>query len=57
MVEQKKQPKKFKVETPVATLESDSGNHGVDVISVVGVIIVLYLGKKLLGKLFGKSKS
>ena len=56
MVEQKKQPKKFKMETPMGTLESDSGSHFVDVISVVGVIVVLYIGKKLLGKFFnGKS--
>tara|TARA_Y100000361_G_scaffold147799_1_gene159812 strand:+ start:1007 stop:1180 length:174 start_codon:yes stop_codon:yes gene_type:complete len=57
MVERKKEPKKFKMETPIATLESDSGNHFIDVISVVGVIAVIYIGKKLIGKLFGKSKS
>ena len=42
----------FKVETPIGTLESDSGSHIVDVISVVGVIGILYIGKKLLGKYF-----
>jgi len=43
-------PKKFKIETPVGSLESDSGNHIVDVISVVIVIVVLYLVKHLLKK-------
>ena len=43
-------PKRFKIETPVGSLESDSGNHIVDVASVVIVIIVLYLGKHLFKK-------
>ena len=42
----------FKVETPVGTLESDSGNHIVDVISVVGVIAILYIGKRILWRYF-----
>ena len=42
--------KKIKVETPFGSLESDSGNHFIDVISVVGVIAVLYIGKKLINK-------
>ena len=42
--------RKFKVETPVGTLESDSGNHIVDVITIIGVIAVLYAGKKLFDK-------
>ena len=40
----------FRVETPMGALESDSGNHIVDVVSVVGVIIVLYVFKKLMGR-------
>ena len=43
-------PKKFKVETPIGSLESDSGNHMGDVFSVVIVIVVLYLGKHLFKK-------
>jgi hypothetical protein len=46
-IEQKAMPKKFKVETPMGSLESDSGNHFVDVISVLGVIAVIYFIKKL----------
>ena len=42
----------FKVETPMGTLESDSGNHLVDMISVLGVVAILYIGKKLLGRYF-----
>ena len=42
--------KKFKIETPVGTVESDSGNHMIDIISVVGVIALFYIGKKLVGK-------
>ena len=44
----------FKVETPLGSLESDSGNHIVDVISVVAVVVVLYLGKRIFAGGFGK---
>ena len=37
----------FKVETPLGSLESDSGNHIVDVITIMGCIIVLYILKRL----------
>ena len=47
-----KVPRKFKIETPMGSLESDSGNHFVDVASVVIVIIVLYLGKHFLKRYF-----
>ena len=47
-----KKLKKFSVETPIDKLESDSGNHFVDVISVVGVIAVLFIGKILITKYF-----
>ena len=42
----------FRVETPMGALESDSGNDAIDIISVVGVIVILYVGKKLLGRYF-----
>ena len=44
-------PQQFKIETPIGSVESDSGNHMVDVGTVVAVIIVLFVAKKLLGKL------
>jgi hypothetical protein len=43
-------PKKFKVDTPIGSLESDSGNHMIDVVSIIGVIAVLYIGKKILDR-------
>ena len=42
--------KKMSIETPIGTVESDSGNHMIDIISIVGVIAVLYVGKKLVDK-------
>ena len=42
--------KKMKIETPMGTLESDSGNHFIDVISIIGVVAVLYAGKKIIDK-------
>ena len=46
------QPKKFKIDTPVGSLETYSGNHIVDVLSIVMVVIVLYIGKHLFDKKF-----
>ena len=40
----------FKVETPVGSFESDSGNHVVDVLSVFIVIVALYVFKKFVIK-------
>ena len=44
------QSKKMSVETPIGKIESDSGSHIIDIISVVGVIAILYIGKKLVDK-------
>mgnify|MGYP003133503623 CR=1 FL=1 len=44
------QSKKMSIETPLGTIESDSGNHYLDVASVIFVIAVLYIGKKILDK-------
>ena len=46
-MEERPKLESFRVETPVGTIESDSGNHVVDIISVVGVILVLYIFKKI----------
>ncbi len=35
-------PKSFRLESPIGTLESDSGNHYVDVASVLLLFVVLY---------------
>ena len=41
--------KKVKIETPMGTIESDSGNHIVDVVSVVFIIVCVLIFKKLWG--------
>ena len=46
-MEERPKIESFRVETPVGTIESDSGNHVVDIISVVGVILVLYIFTKI----------
>jgi len=45
-----KQTKKLTIVTPMGSLESDSGNHFVDVITVLGVIVAFMLLKKLVSK-------
>ena len=44
------QSKKMSIETPIGTIESDSGNHYLDILSIIIVITVLYVGKKLVDK-------
>ena len=40
--------KQFKIETPVGSIESDSGNHIIDVASVfIGVIFIFTISKLL----------
>ena len=43
--------RQFSIETPVGSISSDSGNHFTDVATVLGVIVILYLGKKLISYL------
>ena len=45
---------KLKVQTPLGSIESDSGSHALDILTIVGVIAVLYVGKKLVDKLVDK---
>ena len=42
--------KKMSIETPLGKIESDSGNHYIDVLSIIFVIGVLYVGKKMIDK-------
>ena len=44
------QSKKMSIETPIGKLESDSGNHLIDVTSIIFVIGLIYIGKKLIDK-------
>ena len=48
------QAKSIKIETPLGSIESDSGSHIVDAVTVVCVIAVLYMGKKMIDKYFRK---
>ena len=41
---------KIRIETPIGAIESDSGNHIVDGITVVIVVLIIYIGKKLVDK-------
>jgi len=45
-----KQTKKLTIVTPMGSLESDSGSHLVDVITILGVIVAFMLLKKLVSK-------
>ena len=38
---------RFKIETPIGSIESDSGNHLIDLISVLFIIVIVLLFKKL----------
>jgi hypothetical protein len=49
-MEDRQKLESFKVETPVGSFESDSGNHVVDVLSVFIVIVALYVFKKFVIK-------
>ena len=40
--------REFRIETPIGTVASDSGNHVVDVFSVLGVIVFIYIIKTVL---------
>ena len=44
--------KKMSIETPLGKIESDSGNHYLDVASIIFVIGVMYIGKRIIGRYF-----
>ena len=41
-------PQRIKIETPVGSFESDSGNHFVDIASVMLIIICVLMFKKII---------
>ena len=41
-------PQRIKIETPVGSIESDSGNHFVDIASVMLIIICVLMFKKII---------
>jgi hypothetical protein len=46
--------REFTIETPMGSVSSDSGNHLVDVISVVGIVIILYAAIKVVERVIKK---
>ena len=40
------QPKRMKIETPIGSIESDSGNHFIDILSVAGIIVLYFVLRK-----------
>ena len=47
---------KLKVQIPLGSIESDSGSHLIDVLTIVSVVLVIYVGKKLVDKFFRGDK-
>ena len=45
-----------RIETPIGAIESDSGSHILDGVTIVVIISVLYIVKKLVDKLIKKGK-
>ena len=37
----------IKIETPLGSIESDSGNHTADVLTIGALLIILYLFKRM----------
>jgi hypothetical protein len=46
--------KKIRIETPIGAIESDSGSHIMDGVTIVILILLLYTGKKIVDKYFKK---
>ena len=44
-------PMQFKIETPIGSIESDSGNHLMDIASVMLIIVCVLMFKKIWGML------
>tara|TARA_Y100001963_G_scaffold23448_1_gene31097 strand:+ start:4450 stop:4596 length:147 start_codon:yes stop_codon:yes gene_type:complete len=44
--------KRVKIETPIGSIESDSGSHAVDLITIIIIIVVVLICKKVLGKIW-----
>ena len=45
-----KQTKKMTIVTPMGSIESDSGNHFVDVLTILGFVVAIILMKKIVSK-------
>ena len=45
-----KQTNKMTIATPMGSIESDSGNHLVDVVTVLGFVVAFMVLKKIISK-------
>ncbi len=45
-----KQTKKMTIVTPMGSIESDSGNHFIDVLTILGFVVAIILMKKIISK-------
>ena len=45
-----KQTKKMTIVTPMGSIESDSGSHFVDVLTILGFVVAILLIKKIISK-------
>ena len=45
-----------RIETPMGAIESDSGSHILDGVTIIVIISVLYIVKKLVDKIIKKGK-
>ncbi len=44
------QPRRMKIETPIGSIESDSGSHTIDFLSIVAILVLMVIGKKIVDK-------
>tara|TARA_R110002020_G_scaffold343_1_gene1769 strand:- start:10514 stop:10666 length:153 start_codon:yes stop_codon:yes gene_type:complete len=50
-MENRQKIESVKIETPFGSMESDSGNHAADVLTIVALLIIIYMFKRMyLGK-------
>ena len=40
---------RVKIDTPIGSIESDSGNHFIDIATVIFIILLYFIIKKVLG--------
>ena len=45
-------PQRMKIETPIGSIESDSGNHIVDLVTIIIIIIVFLITKQTIKRRF-----
>ena len=43
---------RIKIDTPIGSIESDSGNHIIDGVTVVVIIAVVYIFKRIIDKVY-----